>query len=785
MLRLKGIKKDYVLADQTVPALKGVSLDFRKNEFVAILGPSGCGKTTLLNIIGGLDRYTDGDLVIDGVSTKKFKDADWDNYRNKKIGFVFQNYNLIPHLNVLENVEMAMTLSGVSKQERKNRALEALERVGLKGHENKKPNQLSGGQMQRVAIARALVNKPDILLADEPTGALDTKTSIQILDLIREISKDKLVIMVTHNAELAKDYADRIIKVRDGEVLEDSRPFEAQEKAPAETGKKKDKLSMSFFTALSLSLKNLFTKKARTILTAIAGSIGIIGIALVLAISNGMNLYISKLQADTLSSNPITVSKTSFDMNKIMDMVDKSEDLQKFPKKDEILIKMESDMSDFAKRNNITEAYVTYVKENLNSEWYYDVIYDTGLDLSFYGKTYASESYRKLNLKGASSGMPAMMTGGSWKWQVLVENDFLATQYDVLKGKLPQNKNEIVAVVDEYNRLPEGFLKEIGLLPSTGSTDAEIIFDFDDVLGLEFKYATNDELYQFDGTKFVNRDIDFDAAETLKIVGIVRLNEQTQMGVLSASGIGYTKALVEDVQQKNKNSALVQWMEANPTANPRTGADYVSSGFNTKEEQRANDYRKFGGNLVPAEISVYAKDFESKDAIKKVLDDFNVTQTDPNAKVYYMDMSETLGMFMSTLVNIVSYVLIGFTAISLVVSCVMIGIITYVSVIERTKEIGILRSIGARKKDISRVFNAETFLIGLVAGVFGVLVALLLCVPINLIVNALAEVSTIAVLSLPSGILLILISVFLTFLSGFIPARIAAKKDPVLALRTE
>jgi len=777
MLKLENIKKDYQIGDQLVHALRGISVDFRKNEFVTILGPSGCGKTTLLNIIGGLDQYTLGDLIIDNVSTKNFKDKDWDNYRNKKIGFVFQSYNLIPHQSVIGNVELALALSGMSKEERFIKAKKALEQVGLHDQLHKKPNQLSGGQMQRVAIARAIVNEPEILLMDEPTGALDTVTSKQIMELITKVAKDKLVIMVTHNPELASKYATRLLRMVDGEIIEDTNPFSSkkEEKVSITKINKKSKTSMSFQTALVLSLRNLFTKKGRTILTAIAGSIGIIGIALILSISSGMNEYISKIQADSLSSSPITVSTTTFDLNQATEASKNHKVWEKYPKQKEVYIQEINDASDLMKKNNITEEYIDYVK-GLDDSWYNDLIFKTGLELNLFTQK-KDGSYRKLDSTGQSSSFSGTV------WQMLVEEDFLNTQFDILAGHYPTKANEIILIVDEYNRVSEDALLDLGIINSDEDIDD---IDFDDIIGREYKFVSNDELYtQLDGRFIENavKDINFSNSYTFTIQGIFRVNEKTTMGVLS-SGVGYTKDFYAYIQETNFSSKLIEWMNDNPSLNPLTGTAFENTPLVTKEEARESLMRKLGGVNLPNEISIYPVDFKTKDNIKTYLDNYNVDK-EASDMITYLDLSDLIGKMFGTMVDVITYVLVGFTSISLVVSSIMIAIITYVSVLERTKEIGILRSIGARKKDITRVFNAETFIIGLLAGVFGVALAFILNFPINLIIENLTDVSDIAYLPLSSAFILVLISVLLTVLSGLIPAYNASKKDPVLALRTE
>lgn len=810
MLRLKNITKDYVLAgNDTVHALKGITLNFRANEFVAILGPSGCGKTTLMNIVGGLDKYTSGELIIDGKTTSAFTDAEWDNYRNKRVGFVFQNYNLISHLTVLSNVELALTLSGVAPEERKRRALEALKRVGLAEQYSKKPNQLSGGQMQRVAIARALVNSPEILLADEPTGALDTATSEQIMELIRELSAEKLVIMVTHNPSLAEKYSTRTVKMLDGEIISDSDPYDGREEkslseeissiseesvleqnpekgenAPESVMKddveiqknnksekkkknkaKKEKTSMSFITALSLSFRNLITKKGRTILTSIAGSIGIIGIALILAISNGMNAFISKTTTETMSANPITVETEALNLEAAMEAMTSSSDIDIFPAAEKIFIQRNSGLSQLISKNKITAEYVDYLKENLDKAWYNDVLYKTGQELN--ALTEFDGAVRKV--------------GQTSSWQMLVTNDLVGMQYDILAGRLPEGENDLLIIVDEYNRIDESTLINLGFTSAEAENDS---LDFSEVLGKTYRVLSSDEAYYVSDGRIISRntaDISASAGLEASVCGIVRIKEDTDLGVLS-TGIGYTKELYNAIQEKNLNSDCVKFIKSDPTVDAETGEPYVSDGRGTAEEKYEETLRKYGGISTPDYIAVYAKDFNTKAEIKKVLDAYNDSHED---KIIYTDLSELMGDMLSSMVDVISYVLIGFTAISLIVSSVMIGIITYVSVIERTKEIGILRAIGARKKDIARVFNAETFIIGFFAGLVGVVVAGILTFPVNAIIAALAGVSGIASLNPLHCVILIAVSICLTLISGLIPASKASRKDPVTALRTE
>ena len=787
MLQLRDIKKNYIIGQLKIKALKGVSLDFRKNEFVAILGQSGSGKTTLMNLIGGLDQYTSGDLLINGKSTKDFLDKDWDNYRNKRIGFIFQSYNLIPHQTVIANVELAMTLSGISSEERKKRAIEVLTEVGLDDQLYKKPNQLSGGQMQRVAIARALVNNPEVLLADEPTGALDTKTSEQIMNLIKKVASDRLVIMVTHNPDLAASYANRVIKMSDGLITDDSNPYDASKdvvfknqvesikQIEKQTKKKtRDKTSMSFTTALSLSLKNLFTKKGRTILTAIAGSIGIIGVALIFSLSTGMNNYIDKIQRDTLSSNPLTISETAFDLNAAMSALEDIKVFEKFPTQKKVFVEQVISAEDVMKRNDITESYITFLEENLKEEWVLDVTYQTGLTLDIYDVKDVNETkvYSKLQTE-AQSGGP--FGGGSSPWTMLVNDDFINDQYDVIEGRLPKDKSELVLIVDQYNKVSETVLERLGL--KEAGDDLEEV-DFSTIFDKEYELTLNDQIYvNVDGVFRLKapQTINFDETLTLKVVGIIRQNEQTDQSVHS-TGFGYMKELYNYVQTENMNSEIVSFMKDNPNVNPLTGTAINEATYKTV-------LRMFGGNDIPDTINIYPSSFDAKENIKETL--INCNKENKDSAIYYTDFAELLGNFFQQMVNTVSYVLIAFTSISLVVSSIMIGIITYVSVLERTKEIGILRAIGARKKDITRVFNAETFLIGGLAGFIGVFISYLLSFPINSIVYNLTEVKNISTLSLPSAIVLIVISIGLTVLAGLIPARGASKKDPVLALRTE
>lgn len=789
MLELKNIVKNYYVGDLVVEALRGISIKFRKNEFVAVLGPSGCGKTTLLNIIGGLDRYTSGDLIINGRSTTKYKDYDWDAYRNHSIGFVFQNYNLIPHQSVLKNVELALTLSGVSKAKRRKMAVEALEKVGLGDQLHKRPNQLSGGQQQRVAIARALVNNPDILLADEPTGALDTKTSVPIMEILKEISKDRLIIMVTHNAALAEKYASRLIRLLDGKVISDDNPYdeptpapEALE-APREKKKTTRKTSMSFFTALALSLNNLVTKKTRTLLTAFAGSIGIIGIALVLALSNGFQGYIDKMQADTLASYPIMIAETSVDFTAFQNQPFKT-DMEKYPKGDFVYVnKIMERLNNLMIYNEITEEYIENVIKTIDPSLYNGISYLNSVKLNIYKEwTFNNSTFYQPVVTQSENQMSSAMSVNIW--QELIDNqDFLNSQYDVLAGRFPTDHDELVIVVDKYNQITDVVLLALGMLDPMSPVDQ---YAFDDIIGTTFHLVYNDALYAFNETRFVTNTVTSAIVEDetksleLEIVGIVRLNGDTELGAITGA-IGYLSSLTQHVLENSLDSEIVTWQKENPTLNAFTGNPFTEN----PEEEYYQNLKQLGGVATPSTINIYPVDLKAKEKIKEHLDAYNDAQTDEADKVVYTDLVDVVIKSINTIVNIISYVLIAFTAISLFVSSIMIGIITYISVLERTKEIGILRSIGARKKDISRVFNAEAFIIGLAAGIMGIVITLLMTIPINIILYRLVEISNIAQLNPIHGLMMIVISIALTLIAGFIPARIAARRDPVIALRTE
>jgi len=804
MLEIKNIKKIYKLENFEQNALDDVSINFRKSEFVSILGPSGSGKTTLLNIIGGLDKYTSGDLIINGVSTKDYTDHDWDIYRNHKIGFVFQSYNLIPHQTVLSNVELALTLSGVSKKERKEKAIKALDAVGLKEHINKKPNQLSGGQMQRVAIARALINDPEIVLADEPSGALDTKTSIQIMDLLKEIAKDRLVIMVTHNPELASKYSTRIINLKDGVINGDSNPYTEEIKIKKVKNKKKHKASMSFKTAISLSLNNLMTKKGRTILTAFAGSIGIIGISLILALSNGIELYIDKVQEDTLTSYPLTIEKQTVDITSFMSsMAEKNTESHDEDKvySNNIMTDMMSMMTAQVSTNNLVDfkKYIensTEIKELVN-----DVKYGYNFDLNIYASD-TSKDIKKINPSNilAELGMGSEMMSTYNLWTELTNNkELLDSQYDVIAGRLPESYNEIVLIIDENNSVSDYALYSLGLkdknelynlFQSTIKGEEYItenkVYTYEEILNLNYKLVLNSKLYEKKDGIWINKEFDsvymknlVDNAEEIKVVGIIKPNEEAAISS-TTGGIGYTSALTEYVIEKNNNSNIAKDQLANKEINVLTNE--VFQGIENYE----SNLSAFGVIDIdsPSIINIYPKNFEAKEKIESLISEYNEEKEEED-KIQYTDYVGLLMNSVTSIVNMISYVLIAFVSISLIVSSIMIGIITYISVLERTKEIGILRSIGASKKDISRVFNAETFIIGLISGLFGIGITLLISIPTNLILKSLVNISNLCKLPIGGSIILVIISVLLTVIGGLIPAKIASKKDPVIALRTE
>lgn len=774
MLQLKDIKKNYFVGHQAFPALKDINLNFKKSEFVAILGASGSGKTTLLNIIGGLDRYSSGDLIVNQKSTKDFKESDWDAYRNSAIGFVFQSYNLIAHLSVLDNVEMALRLSGVSASERQERAKKALFEVGLADHTNKRPNQLSGGQMQRVAIARALVNNPAVLLADEPTGALDSHTSEQIMELIQDISKDRLVIMVTHNAEIAEKYSDRMIRLVDGIVVEDTRPVSTKEVENPKEKFQLKKISMSFLTALKTSFNNLLTKKGRTLITAIAGSIGIIGVALVLSLSTGMTNYVNDLQSDTLAGFPITVSSVvatdtfgpgGGDSPFASDTIEETEFTDQ-----NIVYSYDPTANTTLHTNVINQEFIDYLGE-MDSSLYNSISYTRAMSMNFIAYSDIGTYSHIASDAGSSS-----MFGSNQVMSEIPDNpEFIQSQYDILVGTYPQTHQELLLVVDSNNRLTSSMLTALGY-------SVQDMYVFEDFIGKEIKVIPNDVYYQFNGTIFVP-GMNYEAmyageeAVTLTITGIVRVNPEATSEVLS-TGIGYTTMLTDYMLSLEKTSAIVQTQLNQADINVLTGLPFNS------QVTYDTVIKMIGGDASPTSIQIYPVSFEAKDDIKIYLNLYNENKQ-AEETIVYTDTAESISSTISGLINTITIVLTALAGVSLVVSSIMIGIITYVSVVERTKEIGIMRSLGARKKDISRIFNAETLLIGLFAGLFGITVTWLLAIPANSIINSLIQIDQIVVLTFSNALILVLLSAILTLIAGFIPSRLAAKKDPVNALRTE
>lgn len=855
MLQCKNIIKDYVSGDEIVHALKGVSLSFREHEFVSILGQSGCGKTTFLNIIGGLDHYTSGDLIINGKSTKDYSDKDWDTYRNHQVGFVFQSYNLIMHQSVLSNVELALTLTGVNKEERRKRAIEALNKVGLSDQIHKKPTQMSGGQMQRVAIARAIVNNPDIILADEPTGALDSATSVQIMEILKEISKDKLVIMVTHNPQLADEYSSRIIRLKDGTLVSDSNPFnETETNVDTSVLKRPD---MSFKMACSLSLNNLMTKKARTFLTSFAGSIGIIGIALIMSLSHGMQSYIDQMENDTMASYPIEIQANSSDMSTLMTtmmgMKKKTEEhkdskIYSRPYVEDVLESLSS-----SKKNNLS-AFKSYIESSKGKEFRKTakaIEYDYNLNLQVYNENTDSGLVQvspnglldKLGMSDMMSIQSQFMDSSAMTndqvWLSLPESKKLRDdEYQLVEGKWPTNYNEVALEVDENNEITDYALYSLGLLDQdelvknyqkilNGETDKISktnleSYSVDDILNLKFRLVLNSDLYQKVNGLWINqsenesymKDVVSKSPE-IKVVGIIKPSEST-VSQPTMGGVYYTKAMEEYVTSKTENAQIVKEQKANPNINIFTQAEFASgqkmSMSNLTNEQMMqlssmsqeelmnymNTYNEninatYDSNLTklgvvdysnPTKISLYASSFDGKEKLSDLITDYNKKQTKSNV-ITYNDFIGTMLSSVTSVVNIISYVLIAFVSVSLIVSSIMIGIITYISVLERTKEIGILRSIGASKKDITRVFNAETFIIGLISGVLGILITLVLNFPICMVVENMTGVAHIAKLPVNGAVFLILIDLVLTILAGLIPSKIASKKDPVEALRSE
>lgn len=895
MLELKSIVKIYKTGDFVQTALDKVSLCFRENEFVSVLGQSGSGKTTMLNIIGGLDRYDDGDLVINGVSTKQYKDSDWDSYRNHKIGFVFQSYNLIPHQSILSNVELALTLSGVSKKQRRQKAISMLEKVGLANQLHKRPNQLSGGQMQRVAIARALVNDPDILLADEPTGALDSETSLQIMELLKGIAKDRLVIMVTHNPELAKQYSTRIISLKDGKIIGDTNPVgqdemsqvgtrskqsdvadraEAAEKSestaksenaerPAKAAKKQKglKTSMSLFTALSLSLNNLMTKKGRTFMTSFAGSIGIIGIALILSLSSGARAYIDKTERETLSSYPLSVDKQSIDYSSMMSSFVREEQPEGTDKAytQSFLYDQIQNINSSSHVNDL-KSFKAYVEQNKNdiSDAVSDIRYKYSTEIYVYNcsdelnpvKANPNTLTADLNMNDYLSSKADSMSSRYMNasdsdlfTELFTDKELQQNYYELLDGKMPENKNEAVLILDKNNRISDYSLYTLGILDREGLKDLMksdsgeepdyADYEYSELLGISFKIAAAGDLYEEHDGVFTDIKEDSEKlsqklkdAESLTIVGIAKYTDDaSKVGNFIGGMVGYLPELSDYIMEKNNNTAVLKAQKDNPDTDVLTGNKFKTaeeiesdvenfdisavppqyqmmfanlSGENLKSAVRSyvkmtSSTATYDENLEvlgyatpddPSGVEFYCSDFEGKDRVVRFIKDYNAS-VDEQKSITYTDYVGLMMSSVTTIINAISYILIAFVAISLVVSSIMIGIITYISVLERTKEIGILRSIGASKKDISRVFNAETMIVGFVAGIIGILVTLLLNIPINLIVEHLTDIAGISALPPFGGVILVVISVILTLIAGLIPSSVAAKKDPVEALRSE
>ncbi len=894
MLRLENIKKDYKVADTNVHALKGISLAFRKSEFVSILGPSGCGKTTMLNIIGGLDKYSSGDLYINGISTKDFKDKDWDIYRNHRIGFIFQSYNLIPHQTILGNVELALTIAGLSKEERIEKAKKAIDRVGLKGQYNKHPNQLSGGQCQRVAIARALVNEPEILLADEPTGALDTQTSIQIMELIKEISKEKLVIMVTHNPDLAEKYSSRIVRLLDGEVLSDSNPYLLEEEKNEyivtykEETKKKEKAKMSFWTSFKLSLRNLFTKKARTALVCIAGSIGIIGVSSVLAVSSGVTGYIKSMQDDMLSGNPVQIFEEAYDLSSIMSGMSTTEKLDSLEivdgkvNVDSILKRLLMQSDSFEKMqisNNITKDYIDYV---LSLDKTYAAAISLGYGIDITNNLYTSFKVNENDSESKNMSLSAIkniytsvlketdyaqyasyVTGLTNVFQQAPsDKDYILSQYDLLYGdEIAVNEDEIMIVVSKDQAITDLLFAHLGYFsqeqfintmyrhlndPNYNPEIDKNRFDYNELIGKEFYYYNNDEVYNENTdpttSKFspfnYNYIMEKNNTKKLKIKAILRPKDNISYGCMT-SGFFYTSAFTNKFIKDGLDSKVVKYLKDNNLSyfgaydqanfkfitydyNYQTNSGEIKQAVgyvgtaNTMSEllgsmmgggaaQNTQMYttlslRQLGGNDIANSVSIYPVNFELKDGVTDHLDKWNSDETITfinqegkeitltalqREKITYTDAIAIVISLINSLINLITTALIAFTCLSLVVSCFMIAIITYVSVVERIKEIGVIRSLGGSKKDVTHLFNAETFIIGLISGIFGILVTYFISFILNLIVYNIAGVSTIASLPLWQAFVMICVSILLTVVSGLIPARSAAKKDPVVALRTE
>lgn len=920
MLQLKNIVKSYTVGELTQVALKGISLNFRENEFVSILGQSGSGKTTMLNIIGGLDRYDSGDLVINGISTKKYRDADWDAYRNTSIGFVFQSYNLIPHQNVISNVEMALTLSGVSRKERRRRATEVLVKVGLQDHIQKKPNQLSGGQMQRVAIARALINNPDILLADEPTGALDTETSIQIMDLLKQIAEEKLVIMVTHNPELAENYSTRIVNLKDGQIISDTDPYDIPNKSVGEKLKKNSKrISMSFWTSLGLSFANLRTKIGRTILTSFAGSIGIIGIALILALSTGMNQYITRVQKETMTSYPITISSQTVDATSIMQLrtqmmgLSSSKETQSEDGKvhaDYQSLKQSDAVTNNLIQNNLAE-FKKYLDDPSSEIHQYvgenGIIYSYNISFGVYAKNpnqQLIDTNSELDGGNGNSNRPRMFNFANMGVNNQAATNFsemvagtggqpissvVTDSYDMVAGSWPTDYNEVVMVLTEKNGIPVQSMYQLGFITKEQYTSAknqlankqdgeDFTLSYEDMLQKTFYLVPSSENYlkNKNGNYIQIKNPEYDMASLinkaipLKVSGIIRPKEDAKNATIHTV-VAYTNLLTNYVIDRANESAIVQAQKNTPEINVLNGVRFNATTdeekiqdtkkylLNLSDNEKANMYQLIlyydgksqnqetdvdtnsfdmnalsklsmnpqssmssmlenylndnpntttllaiyndyiGGkslekNLAsfgavsyesPSSISIYADSFENKDAIGKAIENYN-NSVGEDSKISYTDYVALMTSSLTTIINGISYVLIAFVAVSLIVSSIMIGIITYISVMERTKEIGILRALGASKKNISQLFNAETFIIGIFSGILGISITLLLLIPINNVIQTISKIEDLsAVLPLESAGVLILISIVITVIGGFIPSRSAAKKDPVEALRTE
>lgn len=786
MLQIKDLKKVYTTGEFEQTALNGVSIDFRQSEFVAILGPSGSGKTTLLNMLGGLDQYDSGNMIINGLSTKKFGESDWDTYRNNSVGFIFQSYNLIPHLSIVDNVEMGMTLSGVPKSEKRQKATYVLEKVGLGNHIHKKPNQLSGGQMQRVAIARALANDPEIILADEPTGALDTQTSEQIMDLIKEIAKDKLVIMVTHNPELAEEYADRIVSFSDGRIVSDTNPFVSENNL---NDYKPKKTSMNFLTALKLSGNNIVTKKWRTALTAFASSIGIIGVALVLSLSNGFNKQINEFEKDSLSNYPISIEQNSMSLGMSPSSKSKDKDKTEFPNKS-MIYPYDSSKNAAIHANAISTEYVDYIKK-IDSSLINGISYTRNVNMNILKK----QDGKVVNMNTSAAAFSTYPSKGD-----SFETDYLKSYYDVLAGSYPKNGEELVLVVDKYNQVDTNILEALGFSANSKN------IDFNSMIGTEYKLIYNDDYYTQSGKYFtVNGDTtnlenlyNNKNAVTLKISGIIRIKENANMSNLS-TGIVYSDQLAQDFIENAKNSKIVlaqkeakyNVMNGNlltgktstttaavhPTPNMRTN---ITPNVETKDDVLAS----LGATSSPTSISIYPVNFEAKDNITNYLDDWNKELKEED-QIVYTDMASMITSLTGNIMDGITIVLVAFAGISLVVSMIMIGIIIYISVLERTKEIGVLRALGARKKDITRVFNAETFIIGFCSGGLGIAITYLLTIPVNSILYKFTDLENVAQLNPLHAIALVITSIVLTMIGGAIPSKMAAKKDPVIALRSE